>query len=149
MCFFCGSFLLFMSHGCLCYAVLSVPSSLMITCWEGLTSWLSCVLCFLCFYGVLCHGWYLIDLCLPLYFCGLEVTCKCVCSDIITITQCRSIQGTVKKSHRTLTATRHQGDYKSGASNSLRKQGKTRKDRKYCITKQGPYIKPHIQWEQQ
>ena len=35
-CFFCGSFLLFVSH--VSYAVLSVPCSLMVTCW---TSWLS------------------------------------------------------------------------------------------------------------
>ena len=33
-CFFCGSFLLFMFHVCFCYAVLSVPCSLLITCWE-------------------------------------------------------------------------------------------------------------------
>ena len=30
-CFFCGSFL---CHVCLCYAVFSVPCSLVITCWE-------------------------------------------------------------------------------------------------------------------
>ena len=33
-CFICGSFLLFMIDVCLCYAVLSVPWSLVITCWE-------------------------------------------------------------------------------------------------------------------
>ena len=30
----CRSFLLFMFHVCLCYAVVSVPYSLVITCWE-------------------------------------------------------------------------------------------------------------------
>ena len=32
-CFFCGSFVLFMFHVCLYYAVLSVPCSLVLTCW--------------------------------------------------------------------------------------------------------------------
>ena len=42
-CFFCGSFLLFMFHVCLCYAVLSVACSLMIICWEK--AGLSVLLC--------------------------------------------------------------------------------------------------------
>ena len=33
-CFFCGSFLLFICYVGLFYAVLSVPCSLVITCWE-------------------------------------------------------------------------------------------------------------------
>ena len=32
--FFCGPFLLFMFRVCLCYAVLSVPCSIVTTCWE-------------------------------------------------------------------------------------------------------------------
>ena len=60
-----------------CYAVLSVTCSLLLTYWERLTSWFSCVLCFLvCLvtfpYSVPGHVWYLIvlipDLSLPLYF---------------------------------------------------------------------------------
>ena len=71
-----GSFLLFMFHVCLCYAVLSAPSSLMITCLERadllalLYVMLSCV--FVTFpYGVPGQVWYLVvsipDLCI-LYF---------------------------------------------------------------------------------
>ena len=33
-CFFCGSFLIVMLHVCVCYAVVSVPCSLVVTCWE-------------------------------------------------------------------------------------------------------------------
>ena len=33
-CFFCGSFLLVMLHVCVCYAVVSIPCSLVVTCWE-------------------------------------------------------------------------------------------------------------------
>ena len=66
-----------MFHVCLCYAVLSVPCSLVITGWEraGLLALLcvvfSCV--FVTFlYGVLGQVWYLIvlipELCLPLNF---------------------------------------------------------------------------------
>ena len=33
-CFFCGSVLLFTFHVCLYYAVLSIPCSRVITCWE-------------------------------------------------------------------------------------------------------------------
>ena len=33
-CFFYGSFLLVMFHVCLCYAVLTAPCYLVITCWE-------------------------------------------------------------------------------------------------------------------
>ena len=64
--------------GLLCYAVLSVPCSLVITCWEKVD-----LLAFLCVvffvfwhfpYGVLRQVRYLIvsipDLCLPLYFEG-------------------------------------------------------------------------------
>ena len=76
-CFFCGSFLLFMFQVCLCYAVLSVPCSLVTTCWERadlLT--LLCVM-FLCVfvtfpYGVPGQVWYLTvsipDPCILLYF---------------------------------------------------------------------------------
>ena len=42
-CSLCGSFLLFVFRICLCHAVMSVPCVLVVTCWEGLTSWLSCV----------------------------------------------------------------------------------------------------------
>ena len=35
LCFFCGLFLLFVFRVCLCRTVLSVPCSLVITCWEG------------------------------------------------------------------------------------------------------------------
>ena len=86
-CFFCGSFLLFMIHICLCYAVLSVPCSLMITCWErlGLLALLYItVVFFLCFvtfpYGASGKVWYLIvsipDLCFPFYF--YTITCSIV-----------------------------------------------------------------------
>ena len=75
-CFFCGSFLLFMFHVYLCYAVLSVLCSLVITCWKRAD--LLALLCvvfscaFVTFpYGVPFQVWYLIvyipDLCLPLY----------------------------------------------------------------------------------
>ena len=33
-CFFCGSFLLIMLHVGVCYAVVYVPCSLVVTCWE-------------------------------------------------------------------------------------------------------------------
>ena len=66
-----------MFHVYLCYAVLSVPGSLLITYWERadlLT--LLCVVvnkCFVTFpYGISGQVWYLIvsipDLCLPLYY---------------------------------------------------------------------------------
>ena len=42
-CFFCGSFLLFMFYVCPYYTVLSVPCSLVITCWDGAD--LSALLC--------------------------------------------------------------------------------------------------------
>ena len=45
-CFFCGSFLLFLFHVCLCYTVVSVFCSLVITCWGKywpLGSRVSCV----------------------------------------------------------------------------------------------------------
>ena len=88
-CFFCGSFLLFMFHICLCYAVLSVPCSLVITCWE-----MAALLAILCVafsfifvtvsYGVLSQVWYLIvtfhDICLPLYF-SLDAMRILVCCD--------------------------------------------------------------------
>ena len=63
----CGPFLLFMFHVCLYYAVLSVPCSLVITCWERVD--LLALLCvmFSCVfvtipYGVLGQVWYLIVL---------------------------------------------------------------------------------------
>ena len=44
-CFFCGLFLLFVVHVCLCDTILSAPCSLVVTCWErtGLLA-LLCVL---------------------------------------------------------------------------------------------------------
>ena len=75
--FFCGSFLLFMVHVCLCYIVLSVPCSLLITCWERADLLaLLCVVFFCVFvtfpYGVPGQMWYKIvsipDLCLSLFF---------------------------------------------------------------------------------
>ena len=76
-CFFCGSFLLLIFHICLYYAILSIPCSLAVTCWERadllalLCVIFSCV--FVTFtYGVLGQVWYLIvsipDLCLLLHF---------------------------------------------------------------------------------
>ena len=60
---FCGSFLLFVF---VCHSVLSVPCSLLVTCWESsdrlapLYGMFSCV--FVSFpYGVLVHEWYLIE----------------------------------------------------------------------------------------
>ena len=75
-CFFCGSFSVICFS---CPTGLSVPCSLVVTCWEGLTSWLSCMWYFLVFlslshnlYGVLCQVWYLIVwipyMCLLPYF---------------------------------------------------------------------------------
>ena len=48
LCFFYGSILLVMSHVCLYHAVLSVPCSLVVTCWERAD-----LLALFCF--VLCH----------------------------------------------------------------------------------------------
>ena len=73
--FFCGSLLLFLFR--VCHAVLSVPCSLVATCWE--TADLLALLCvmfscvFVTFpYGVFGQVWYLIvsipDLCLLPYF---------------------------------------------------------------------------------
>ena len=66
--------MLFMFHVCLCYALLSLPCGLVVTCCDGLDSWLSCVLCFCMFLfpcGVLGRVWYLVvsipDLCLFIY----------------------------------------------------------------------------------
>ena len=41
-----------------CHTVLSVPCSLVVTCWEGLTPWLSTCEVFLCFshFPILCPG---------------------------------------------------------------------------------------------
>ena len=41
----CFLWILFVIHVsiCLCYVILSVPCSLLITCWERVTSWFSCV----------------------------------------------------------------------------------------------------------
>ena len=44
---FCGCFMLILFYVCVCYAVLSVPCSLVITCWERSGLWLFYVLCFL------------------------------------------------------------------------------------------------------
>ena len=75
-CFFCASCFIFRFHGCLCYAVLFVPCSFVITCGEKadilslLCVVFSCV--FVTFpYNVLGQVGYLIvsipDLCLLLY----------------------------------------------------------------------------------
>ena len=66
-CFFCRSFLLFMFR--VCHAFLSVIAALWSPLGKGMTSWLSCMLCFIVFCG---QVWYLIvlipDLCLLAYF---------------------------------------------------------------------------------
>ena len=50
-CIFCGSFSLVMFHVCLCYAVLSVSCSLVVTCWvRAYLLALLCVVFFLVFY---------------------------------------------------------------------------------------------------
>ena len=77
---FCGSFLLFMFHVCLCYAVVYFPCSLVITCWEmadllALLCVISCV--FVTFpHGVLGQVWYLIvfipDPCLLPYLSNVQ-----------------------------------------------------------------------------
>ena len=48
--FFCGSFLFFMFR--VCHAFLSVHCSLVVTCWKGLATWLSCMLCFIVFFSL-------------------------------------------------------------------------------------------------
>ena len=55
-CLFCGSFLVFMFR--VFHVFLSVDCSLVVTCWEGLTSWVSCMWCFIvfCHYPVWCLG---------------------------------------------------------------------------------------------
>ena len=53
----CGSFLLFMFHVYLCYAVLSFQCSLMVTCWERAD--LLAILCVVFSYGVPGQVWYL------------------------------------------------------------------------------------------
>ena len=52
--FFCVSFVLFMS--CVCHAFASVHCCLVVTCWEGLTSWLFFVMfnCVLSLFHVAC-----------------------------------------------------------------------------------------------
>ena len=78
-------FLLFMFHACLSYGVLSVPCSLVITCWERanllalLCVVFSCV--FVTFpYRVPDQLWYLIvsipDLCLPLFLSESSLVAK-------------------------------------------------------------------------
>ena len=46
---FVDPFLLFVVPICLCYTVFYVPCRLVITCWEIVSSWLSCMWCFLVF----------------------------------------------------------------------------------------------------
>ena len=75
-CFFCCPlYLMFLI--CLSYVAVSAPCSLVITCGNSLTSWLSCVLCFLVVLsrfhcGVLVQVWCLgvsiPDLWLPIYY---------------------------------------------------------------------------------
>ena len=72
-CFFCGSFLLFMFHVCLCYVILSVSCSLVTTCWDrtDLLALLCVVISCACVtfpYGVLGQVWYLIVSIPDLYF---------------------------------------------------------------------------------
>ena len=54
VCFFYGSFLLLMFS--VYHAFSSVHCSLVVTCWEGLTSWLGCVWCFAVFSLLSCCG---------------------------------------------------------------------------------------------
>ena len=63
--FFCGLFLLFVFRVCLCRTVLSVPCSLMVTCWERADFLgLFCVIFYFVYvtfpYGVLWQVWYLV-----------------------------------------------------------------------------------------
>ena len=77
-------FLLFIFHVCLCYAAVSVLCSLVITYWEGRTSWLFCVIfsyVLVTFpYGVPGKVWYLIvsipNLCpLPYFYSKPSSAC--------------------------------------------------------------------------
>ena len=70
-------FLLFVFSVCLCYTVLSVPCSIVITCSESADIWALLCVVFSCAFatfpfGVLAQVWYLIvlipDFWLPLYF---------------------------------------------------------------------------------
>ena len=74
-CFFCGSFLLFMFHFCLCYTVWSVPCSLVNTCWKRTDLLFCCVVWIFVFmslshmvFRVRCGAWSIPDICLPLFF---------------------------------------------------------------------------------
>ena len=85
---FCGSFLLFVFH--VCHAVLSVPSGLVVTCWERAD--LLALLCvvFSCVFVTFPYGflgqvwWYLIvlilDLCLLPYFYSVFWLRTCIYS---------------------------------------------------------------------
>ena len=53
-CFFCGSFLQVMVQVCLCYAAVSVPCSLVVTCWEKADIWVVLCVVFSCVF-VLIH----------------------------------------------------------------------------------------------
>ena len=67
-CFVCESLFLFVFRVCLCHTFLSVPCSIMVTCWEraDLLVFL-CVMFLVSFpYGVLGQVWYLIVLILDL-----------------------------------------------------------------------------------
>ena len=77
-----GPFLFIFFHFCLCYAVLSVPCSLVITYRERVDLLTLLYVMFACVfvtfpYGVTGQVWYLIvlipDLCLPLYF---DISCE-------------------------------------------------------------------------
>ena len=97
-------------HVCLCYAVLSVPCSLVITCWKRadplalLCVVFSCVCVFFVTfpYGFLGHVSYLIVsipvLCLPLYFLffssfRLITAIKCLLSNNLWNSDLRQISG--------------------------------------------------------
>ena len=53
-CFFCGSFLLLMFHVGVCCAILSVPCSLVVTCWERADLLADVLLCFAIFPNMSC-----------------------------------------------------------------------------------------------
>ena len=66
--FFCGSFLLFLFH--VCQAVLSVPCSLVVTCWERTDIFALLCVMFSCVlvtfpYGVLAQVWWYLILSIP------------------------------------------------------------------------------------
>ena len=79
--------MLFMFHASLCYATLSVPCGLVVACWDGLASWLSCVWCFLVFviaipYDVpaqVCGGLYLFLIFAFFFTLNNKLFVQCIC----------------------------------------------------------------------